>query len=66
MKRADVSVVIPFYNNSNTIYRAIVSIFNQTLLPREIIIIDDCSSKKESNNLNKILKEINQKKNKNK
>jgi glycosyltransferase involved in cell wall biosynthesis len=62
MKRADVSVVIPFYNNSNTIYRAIVSILNQTLSPREIIIIDDCSSKKESNNLNKILKEIDQKK----
>jgi len=62
MKRADVSVVIPFYNNCNTIYRAIISIFNQTLLPKEIIIVDDCSLKKESNILNKILKNINNKK----
>ena len=62
MKNADVSVIIPFYNNSSTIYRAIVSVYNQTLLPKEIIVIDDCSFKAEINKLKKILKKFNKKK----
>jgi len=65
MKNADVSVIIPFYNNSSTIYRAIVSVYNQTLLPKEIIVVDDCSFKAESDKLKKILKKFNKKKNKN-
>ena len=47
MKNADVSVIVPFYNNINTLYRAITSIYNQTLLPKEIIVVDDCSFKAE-------------------
>ena len=62
MKNADVSVIIPFYNNSSTIYRAIVSVYNQTLLPKEIIVVDDCSFKAESDKLKKILKKFNKKK----
>lgn len=38
-----ISVIIPFYNSVDTIERAIVSVFNQTLLPLEIIIVDDKS-----------------------
>lgn len=42
-KKADISVVIPCYNCSNTIERAVSSVFNQTLLPNEIILVDDAS-----------------------
>lgn len=41
--RASVSVVIPCYNAENTIGRAIESIIAQTLLPQEVIIVDDRS-----------------------
>lgn len=40
---ADLSVIIPFFNDHQTIIRAIDSIKNQTLHPKEIIIIDDHS-----------------------
>ena len=62
MKKADVSVIVPFYNNANTMYRAIISIYNQTLLPKEIIIVNDCSSKNESKKLIKIIKKFDRKK----
>lgn len=41
-----ISVIIPFYNSIDTIERAIISVFNQTLLPLELIIVDDKSSTK--------------------
>ena len=44
MEQADVSVVIPTYNSDCTIERAVKSVANQTLLPKEVIIIDDCST----------------------
>ena len=44
LKFADLSVVIPCYNSQETILRAIDSVLNQTLLPKEIIIVDDCSN----------------------
>lgn len=40
----NISVVIPMYNRENTIERAILSILNQTFLPMEIIVVDDCST----------------------
>lgn len=39
-----VTVVIPTYNSAATIGRAIVSVFRQSELPAEIIVVDDCSS----------------------
>jgi len=40
----DVSVVIPTYNGSQFIREALESVFRQTLLPREIIVVDDAST----------------------
>lgn len=39
----DVTVIIPFYNNPNNLKRALISLSNQTKLPKRVIIIDDCS-----------------------
>lgn len=39
-----VSVVIPCFNNAATISRALTSVITQTLLPLEIIVVDDASS----------------------
>jgi glycosyltransferase involved in cell wall biosynthesis len=41
---ADVSVVIPCYNSQETILRALDSVLRQSLLPRELIVVDDCSN----------------------
>lgn len=40
---ADVSVVIPCYRCAKTIKRAVHSVWTQTLKPKEIILVDDCS-----------------------
>jgi glycosyltransferase involved in cell wall biosynthesis len=40
---SDVTVIIPTYNSSATLGRALDSVFSQSLLPREVIIIDDGS-----------------------
>ena len=40
----DVTVVIPTYNRYSLLKRAITSIYKQTLLPKEIIVIDDGST----------------------
>ena len=37
------SVVIPCFNNEDTIVRAVSAALNQKLAPREIIVVDDCS-----------------------
>ena len=42
-KYASVTVVIPCYNCTNTIDRAIKSVANQTLIPKEVVLVDDCS-----------------------
>ncbi|MFM0027749.1 glycosyltransferase [Paraburkholderia madseniana] len=41
---APVSVIVPCYNCSKTIGRAISSIYRQTLRPTEVILVDDCST----------------------
>lgn len=51
---ASISVIIPFYNSANTIERAITSVLLQTLLPREIIVIDDKSSEESILSLKKV------------
>lgn len=43
ISRVPVSVIIPFYNGQAYIDRAIASIQSQTLLPLEIVIVDDGS-----------------------
>lgn len=43
VKKADVSVIIPCYRCTDTIERAVNSIAEQTLLPAEVILVDDCS-----------------------
>ena len=50
-----VSVIIPFYNAADSILAALKSISAQTLLPNEIIIVDDCSSEKDHLSLEKII-----------
>src|SRR5574340_1082572 len=42
-ERAPVSVVIPCYCCSETIGRALVSIASQTMLPQEVILVEDAS-----------------------
>ena len=39
-----VSVVVPMHNSERTIARALGSVLSQTALPREIIVVDDCST----------------------
>lgn len=41
---ADLTVIIPCYNSSNTIKRCLDSIVNQTLQPLKVIVVDDCST----------------------
>lgn len=43
LNHAKVSVVIPCYQCSETLTRAVASVANQTLLPFEVILIDDAS-----------------------
>jgi len=40
----DVSVVLPAYNSSATLQRALDSVYGQSLLPRDIIVVDDGSN----------------------
>jgi glycosyltransferase involved in cell wall biosynthesis len=42
MKPALISVIIPFYNKSETILRSVNSVLSQTYSHWELIIIDDC------------------------
>jgi glycosyltransferase involved in cell wall biosynthesis len=44
MRSNSISVIIPAYNAERTIRRALNSIENQTLLPNEVIVVDDCST----------------------
>ncbi|HEM7578113.1 TPA: glycosyltransferase, partial [Serratia marcescens] len=52
--KKNISVVIPYYNDSKSITRCLNSIKNQTIQVKEIIIIDD-----NSNDTNKLRSIIN-------
>ncbi|OXU15282.1 glycosyltransferase family 2 protein [Sedimentisphaera salicampi] len=43
-EKPKISVIIPAYNNAETISRAVKSALNQTLEPLEVIVVDDCST----------------------
>src|SRR5262245_4665161 len=43
-ERVPVSAVIPCYRCRGTIHRALDSVAAQTALPREVILVDDCSA----------------------
>lgn len=42
-----VVVVIPYYNGSDTIERAVISVLGQTVAPHEFIVVNDGSTEKE-------------------
>ncbi|NQY74863.1 MAG: glycosyltransferase [Candidatus Margulisbacteria bacterium] len=44
LSEPSISVVIPTYNRSQTILKCVESVFNQTLKPKEIIVVDDAST----------------------
>ena len=44
MKQNTISIIIPCYNEGEALILAVESILNQSILPLEIIIIDDCST----------------------
>jgi len=44
MATPSIAVIIPTYNYARGIDQAITSVFNQTLLPVEIIVVDDGST----------------------
>ena len=54
MTKADVSVVIPCYHCASTIERCVQSVMNQTLLPKEIILVNDASDDQLENILIKL------------
>lgn len=54
MKFEDLSVIIPTYNRAPLLERAIASVLKQTVLPREIIIIDDGSDDQTRNVVKRI------------
>ncbi|MDY6934518.1 MAG: glycosyltransferase family A protein [Spirochaetota bacterium] len=39
----NISVIIPVYNRTKELLRALDSVYNQTSIPEEVIIVDDCS-----------------------
>src|SRR5262245_2091925 len=44
MSSADLSVVIPNYNDARYLPRSVGALLNQCVLPREIIVLDDAST----------------------
>jgi glycosyltransferase involved in cell wall biosynthesis len=56
----DVTVIVPYYNNSNSIGRALYSICNQTYIPKFIHIVNDASIKAEAKKLNNVVKKVQQ------
>ena len=48
LSRAPISVVITVYNDWQYLEQAIESIFNQKLLPSEIIVVDDGSDQSDA------------------
>ena len=43
-KYSDIGIIIPAYNEENNIARALFTAFNQTIKPKKVIVMDDCST----------------------
>lgn len=54
--KGSISVIIPTYNSVDTIHRAVDSVGRQTLLPKEVIIVDDCSTNRDIEKELKVIK----------
>ena len=52
---ADFSLIIPYYNNDACINGAFEAIMSQTLRPRQIVLIDDCSQNRAIDHLDPIV-----------
>ena len=52
---ADVGVVIPSFNRPNETRRAVESVLKQTLVPKQIVVVDDGSDSENALNLRKLL-----------
>jgi glycosyltransferase involved in cell wall biosynthesis len=50
-----VTVVLPFYNRTQTIEGSLTSVINQTFINWELLIVDDGSSEEESKNLTELV-----------
>jgi len=59
MSYCNVSVIIPNYNRISLLRRALESVARQTLLPLEVIVIDDCSSEDKADEIRDIIDYIN-------
>jgi len=55
-KFADVSVIISHYNRTNFLKQAVLSAIQQTIKPKEIIVVDDCSRLDQQIKVEKICK----------
>ena len=55
----DISVVIPTFNRSNLLKRAINSVIKQTIEPSEIIVIDNCSTDQTHQMVSSLFPDIN-------
>lgn len=58
LKAAPVSVVIPFHDSIGTLPRALCSVLSQTVSPIEIIIVDDCSTPTQAEELDRYLEQL--------
>ena len=55
----NVSVIIPCYNYAHFLEECVESVISQTYLPKEIIIVDDCSTDSSSEVIRKLEKKYN-------
>lgn len=53
-----VSFVVPTFNSEKTIYKTLKSIFNQTYLNKEVIVVDNSKNNKTINLINKYFKNV--------
>ncbi|MEX2743069.1 glycosyltransferase family 2 protein [Rhizobium mongolense] len=54
----DVSVVIPTFNRSKFLRRALSSVQAQTMMPAEVLVIDDCSNEAEALATERVVEEF--------